>query len=556
MTATDVNGCSTSSSIDVVTVVDPVAVPVIQGNGPACEGEEVQLSIPVYTGSSVSYIWTVPDPTNVSGLNTNSIVISPVTDGLHDGNYSVQVVVDGCSLSSSTYELLISEEPASSPSVTLVDTCVGGNIQLFANATGTDLRYIWTGPNGWTSTLENPSINSLDVSYNGQYNLVVENVSGCSVSNSIDISGILPTPSIPTIVFSDICDGDDIILSTSTVGTIYEWIGPLGDSPSTLMNNGLSTTNDTVIISSSSSAYLAGQWQVRITDSNGCTSTSAVRDLSINEIPTALAFNNGPVCPGESVELTADPFSGARYEWRMSGNPAILSTSELFKVNTINTTSTYELTVMNGSCVGVPAFTTVTVNAEPVVNAGINYTMNADCSPEDLTLTSTVVSGNIDTYLWTGPNGFTSSLANPVITNATSANNGTYQLVATDINGCLTSSSVDVITVVDPVAVPIIQGDGPGCEGDEIILSVPLYSGSSVTYDWTLPSQTNVLGLNTNQLVISPLQSINEGDYSVEVIVDDCTLESAVYELINNEEPTVAPSVTLSDAVALVIIGF
>ncbi len=35
-------------------------------------------------------------------------------------------------------------------------------------------------------------------------------------------------------------------------------------------------------------------------------------------------------------------------------------------------------------------------------------------------------------YSWTGPNGFTSSVMEPTITNVTTANAGTYSLVITD----------------------------------------------------------------------------------------------------------------------------
>jgi len=55
------------------------------------------------------------------------------------------------------------------------------------------------------------------------------------------------------------------------------------------------------------------------------------------------------------------------------------------------------------------------------------------------------------TYSWTGPNGFTSSLQNPTINNATAANSGTYICQVSGSGGCDGSFSVNVV-VGDHVA--------------------------------------------------------------------------------------------------------
>lgn len=57
------------------------------------------------------------------------------------------------------------------------------------------------------------------------------------------------------------------------------------------------------------------------------------------------------------------------------------------------------------------------------------------------------------TYSWTGPNGFTSSLQNPTINNATAANSGTYICQVSGSGGCDGSFSVNV--VVGDHAAPI-----------------------------------------------------------------------------------------------------
>ena len=89
----------------------------------------------------------------------------------------------------------------------------------------------------------------------------------------------------------------------------------------------------------------------------------------------------------------------------------------------------------------------------------------------------------------TGPNGFSSQMENPIIPNATTANNGSYTLVITDENGCSNSATVEVADIQDAVAQPILSSTGPACEGEVVSLSIGQYTGSSVNYTWTTPRE-------------------------------------------------------------------
>ncbi|TDO71486.1 gliding motility-associated-like protein [Flavobacterium chryseum] len=56
-------------------------------------------------------------------------------------------------------------------------------------------------------------------------------------------------------------------------------------------------------------------------------------------------------------------------------------------------------------------------------------------------------------YLWTGPNGFTSNLQNPIITNVSNANNGTYHLTASDNCGC--EKKYDIEVIIGDIQAPV-----------------------------------------------------------------------------------------------------
>ena len=87
-----------------------------------------------------------------------------------------------------------------------------------------------------------------------------------------------------------------------------------------------------------------------------------------------------------------------------------------------------------------------------------------------------------DTYQWTGPNGFTSTDENPVITdNATTAINGIYSVSVTS-NGCASFASTTVN--VFPKVTVLVSNDATICEGASTNISAAQSTGG-LYYKWT-----------------------------------------------------------------------
>ncbi|MEL6922422.1 MAG: gliding motility-associated C-terminal domain-containing protein [Bacteroidota bacterium] len=546
---TDANGCTASGSVEVNAISNNVTKPVISASGPTCEGGTVVLSITAYEGAFVDYIWSVPSTVNVTGLNTNQIVILPVEAAAHEGNYSVQVIVDGCLVQSDTYEVDVLDQPTAAPTATTGDICEGATLSLSANASGSgNLSYEWVGPEGFNSTLENPTLPNVTTANNGQYTLTVTSGTDCEVIASIDVTNILPAAETATIDSNaPICEGEDLVLSSSTTGVQYEWVGPLGASVATLAKAGLTTVTGITTLDPTHESYLPGEWYVRVTDASGCVSISDPIEVVISPVPVAEAFNEGPICPGDDVQLIATTVEGARYEWRNAATGTLLYTMQNPLVRGLELTTTYELTVIKDGCVSAPvATTTVTVNPSPTVNPVASYTLSPGCTPSDLSLSANATGSNL-TYQWTGPNDFSSTAENPVIPNAIEAYNGAYQLVITDDAGCTASGVTNVVTdITNTVSQPIISSSGPACGGERIVLSVAKYEGATVDYQWNVPDNSNVTGLNTNEIVITPVdEATHEGNYNVTVIVDGCTLTSDTYVLDVLDTPTATPDATV-----------
>ena len=104
--------------------------------------------------------------------------------------------------------------------------------------------------------------------------------------------------------------------------------------------------------------------------------------------------------------------------------------------------------------------------------------------------------------------------------------------------------------ISNPQAQPVITTSGVSCEDGSIVLSVQSYFGTNVTYTWTTPNGTvqDISGLQTNEITISPVEfNAHDGDYMVEVIVDDCTINSAPFNLEVLEEPIAAEPEAVSE---------
>ena len=468
---TDANGCSTTAGVEVLTIEDPVDQPVITASGIGCEGGDVSLSIDAYEGSSVTYTWTTPNGVtdNISGLHTNALTISPADAGLHSGDYSVTVNVDGCILTSDVFNLDINASPIVVALTGSGVYCEGDDVTFATIVSGADNggTYEWNGPDGFSASGEliagqSPAVTipSVHAGQSGTYTLTITNADGCSTSVTAIIKVI--DQEQPVITASDSgCEGGEVTLSIPAIegeSVTYTWTTPNG-------------------------------------------TTENISGLSSNAI-------------------TIDPTDAAIHS------------------------GTYTVTVSTSGC-ELSASYELDINASPEADPTAVYNLNADCSYSDILLAANASGGTAPySYAWTGPNGFESSLASPGIANATTDANGTYTVVVTDANGCSTTAGVEVLNVEDPQAAPVIQSSGIGCAGDIVTLSVPVYEGSSVSYEWSTPNGLTIdmSGINTNELTINPVSAtLHSGAYSVTVTVDDCVLVSSEYILDVNPAPTVTP---------------
>jgi hypothetical protein len=86
-------------------------------------------------------------------------------------------------------------------------------------------------------------------------------------------------------------------------GATYRWTGP----------NGFTANIRNVTIDNATPDH-AGEYFVTVTV-NGCTSAPGSTEVEVNSMDSPAAFNNGPICEGENLELSTPTVENATYSW-------------------------------------------------------------------------------------------------------------------------------------------------------------------------------------------------------------------------------------------------
>ena len=473
----------------------PIPSPPVAGNsGPSCSLTPLNLSASNIPGAT--YDWTGPYlfTSTLQNPVINTIGISQA------GDYSVTATVNGCtSLPAITTVVLI---PAViTPPLAWYDkpACAGRALTLHA-ANYIGGSYTWSGPNGFVANTEDPVINNVAFQDSGTYNVVVA-VNGCiSQPGSVTVS-ITPTPNSPGAGNNGpLCAGATLNLNASTVtGASYNWTGP----------NSFASTNQNEVITNTMLTQ-GGLYSLTATV-NGCTSNPATTDVVVNAPPPSpLTSNNGPLCVGQTLFLNAISFANSTYNWTgPNGFTSSIQSPAIPNVIIANA-GTYNVTTTLNGCTSLPSTTTTIIS--PVVSAPLVTSNSPICSGSTLNLNTPSIAGV--SYNWTGPNGFTSSLQNPVINNISVANGGLYNLTIIGCNSL--NSAINVIVNPTPLA-PTANNNGPVCIGQTVNLTAGTIAGA--TYKWTGPN--GFTSINQNPVITNaPLTT--SGMYNVMATLNAC----------------------------------
>ena len=182
------------------------------------------------------------------------------------------------------------------------------------------------------------------------------------------------------------------------------------------------------------------------------------------------------------------------------------------------------------TAIDVNGVSSVCISDVTVVLDGPQPTSNDPlCEGQTLTLfANPPATGFNYNYQWTGPNGFSSTLANPTRSNMQAADEGFYVVTISPQGapGCSSTDSVFVdMNVVPP---PVIAVNAPLCATGQAVFTLDNpsdYSGTNFDYQWFFNGTS--IGPNDDTLIINNIDTVNSGDYTMIITVDGCRDTSA-----------------------------
>jgi len=459
---------------------------------------------PIGTGPTIDVCATGPFNTSGSAMLTYSALIT------YTNCNNEQVVVSdevGVNLTGPGEPFISNNSPI----------CSGQNLQLTTSPVN-NATYYWSGPGGWTSSLQNPTRPSATAAMSGTYSLYIM-VNGCSsTTNTMQVT-IIDASTIPVFTTNTpVCVGSPINFDANTYpGATYVWSGPGGWNPGNVENP--TRPNAT--------AAMAGVYSLYIV-ANGCTSGTATQNVTVNPIPATPAISsNSPVCTQNTINLFGPTVPGATYFWTGPGGWTSSLEDPTRPNANLAMAGTYSLYVVVGACTSLTATTNVVINGPPIPEIQAPQEI---CAGETANLFSQTYPGA--TYHWSGPNGFTSNLEDPPIPNVSAASQGTYSLYLVQ-NGCTSITVTSFMAVNTPVA-PVAGSNSPVCEGGTINLSANTIAGA--TYFWSGP---NGFSSGLEDPSIAAATPAMSGTYSLYTVEGSCTSVTSTVNVTVNATPTV-----------------
>lgn len=428
---------------------------------------------------------------SIAAQTTKVYVFNLSGDLVKECSYSVTNAVNKAAPSCTTYS------PCTPPTATATSNgtvCQSATIQLSAN-TVSGGTYSWTGPDGWTSSLEDPT-RVAGTSMSGTYTLTIT-AGGCTSAPS---TTTVTVPQFSYISPSGNVSGCSGVLLTGTSnpgGYTYQW-----------KYNGSNISGAT---NSTHTATVTGQYQLKITNGS-CNAWSSPVNVTIGgSTSTPTASSNSPVCQSATINLYATTVSGASYYWTGPNGYTSTSQNPTRSGAAVTMAGTYSVVAIISSCTS--SVSTTYVDVPNFASIGVS-TSTTFCASQGRECWLYASDGAGYTYQWV-KNGSNISGATQDEYEATTT--GSYQVRITRSDGCMAwSAPTSVTAATTHVAVATPAGPTTVCSPSTVILCAN--GCDSYTYQW---QKRDVYG---NFQPISGATSINytvtsTGDYQVRTTV-------------------------------------
>ncbi len=429
-------GCPDSAT---VTITQPTAVTatITSVTGENCNGMSMGTATVLANGGTPGYSYTW----SPSGGSNN------MASNLTAGTYTVNVTdLHGCSATAKATVTQPTLLVATVTSTTGVSCNGGNNGSATANATG------GTGPYNyaWSSGSSIAVANNLTA---GTYNVTVTDANGCTATTSTTITE--PTAlvaSVPTTTGVS-CNGlsDGSATASATGGTSpynYSWSS---GSSSALANN-----------------LSAGNYNVIVTDANGCTNSAVVTITQPAQLTTSISSLTNVGCNGgnngSATVITSGGTTPYAYAWSSGSTSSTASNLTAGSYN-VTITDANGCTTTTSVVVQQPLPITITyTTTEPLCNGMTDGSATASASGGTLPYS----------YSWSSGSS---------VAKANNLGAGTYTVIVTDANGCTLTASV-IVNQPTVLVAGIGSTTGVSCYGGSNGTAFATATGGTSPYNY------------------------------------------------------------------------
>ena len=465
------NGCENTDIAEVTGTNQPPEL-TMAADTLTCATVEVTIETDIDTDDA-EFVWSGPN--GYASEDENPVV----TD---DGWYHVTATdsLTACVVEDSILVEADVAEPGATATAGAI-TCDEDEAELNGGSGDPDATYAWTGPNGYTSNEEDPTVNEV-----GEYNLVTTSPSnGCTSEVAVNVDDNTTPPEASAETPGNLnCDNLEIELdgTGSAQGNEFEYAWSTANGNIVSGQNGLSPIVDA-----------AGDYELLVTNTEtGCTNTASVSVQSSPPVEATATVDANVACNGqENGSATAEGDGGdGDFSFAWSTGETTASVSDL-------AAGTYQVVVTDGE--GCSSTASVTVTEPEVLEANATATAQTQNGVDDGTATADPMGGTPNFgYEWS--NGETSQSISNLAP-------GTYTVTVTDDNGCTSVESVTVNSFNCTISADI-AGTNVTCNGAEDGgASVSITGGATpITYAWS------------NGETTESVSGLAPGTYTVEIV--------------------------------------
>jgi subtilisin-like proprotein convertase family protein len=432
VTITDANACTTTRS---VTLTQPAAInATATATNVSCNGGNNGTATATATGgaSPYTFAWTG----GRTGANITGLAAGTYTATITDAN--------GCT---TTRTATVTQPSVLALTATATNTgCATSTGTATATASGGTGPYTFA----WTGGRTGANITGLAA---GNYTVTVTDANACTLTRTVTVGqNAAPTLSLSSSPAS--CANNDGQISSSATG---------GTTPYTyLWSNGRTTATAT--------GLSPGSYTLTLTDASGCvvTATTTVGFncvCSVTASSTAVRCNNA--CDGSITISTTGMTNPISYLW--SDGATTQNRSNLCAGN-------YQVTATSANGCSASLNFPVLLSNPSVLNLSLSST-NDNCNGNAGTATANASGGTGSgyTFVWTG--GRTGATI-------TGLAQGSYQVTATDANGCQNTGSINVgFTNNLSASITVIQN--ASCNGYTDGSAFVNAAGTGLSYQWS-----------------------------------------------------------------------